>query len=994
MTPDRWNRLRSLYDVALDTPPEQRQSVLSSNPAADPELVDEVLRMIARGEAAGDLLHNSGARQLRQELLSPRPLIQPGDLISGRYRVDRLVGSGGMGEVYAATDLDNQPSLVALKTLRPESLGDENAHRRLRREALLASKISHPNVCRIFEVVPHEQDGVETSIIVMEYLDGPTLQAYLKQPAPLPFSEAEDLLRQCAAALASAHAQGVIHRDFKPSNVILVGARAVVTDFGLATPSLQFPPAGPSLSTLTATGQLLGTPEYMAPEQLRNHETTERSDIYSLGVVAFELFTRQRPTGTATGIASILDRLLEPAPSPRTINPAISRRWEAIILRCLERTPSRRFRRVAELLAAISSPWFIPYIPPPSRRQLLAAGTVATAAAAAFGYREFVQKPAQSKALRAAAGTPLLALPLRNQTGVADYDIHSQLLERQLQQSPHLLLVERGRFAALLERMAAKTDAPPTPEAIREAALRANVPFVLYTELGRAAQGFAIQAKLERIGSSSPRPIATEQKEFPAANAAAIPEALHLASLWVREQVGESANELREFDRLPEDVTTRSWQALLDYARGERELKQEQPEKAILAFKEAITQDPDFALAWMRVGDTSFSLTRQAEGLVAWQKAMDLIPAGRLTKPEEFRIRGNFYGDTWDFAKSVEVYEAFSSYYPYSFPALRFRAAPLLRIGRAQESIDVLQQAFRLNPSATLTHVSLALHHAAAGQFPQAWESIESARKVHAQWAGRMGSIVAFLAGDYERIEAELDRAANPSLWPWQSTIQRMRAYFLSERGEWDKALSILESAVTLDDQKGLLAEKFAKEVSIATLWFRLNEHARAITLLSSLLPIAKDLELHSKVISLLARNGAVEEATRWFSVLPSTPDVTSIRVNRLIAQGELALARGYLERGEQCMREASGLLPTIWSREFLAYALLRAGKRDEGISVLSKSAENKSAFILSRTSPLPGSWGDLLVSLLNNSPDRSVAAVQCRNELAKLRPNQIPKSN
>jgi hypothetical protein len=152
-------------------------------------------------------------------------------------------------------------------------------------------------------------------------------------------------------------------------------------------------------------------------------------------------------------------------------------------------------------------------------------------------------------------------------------------------------------------------------------------------------------------------------------------------------------------------------------------------------------------------------------------------------------------------------------------------------------------------------------------------------------------------------------------------------------------------------------------------------------------------LELQSKAISLLARNGAVDEATRWLSALPSTPDVKSLRIIRLIAQGELALARGYLKQGEQSMREASGLLPVVWSREFLAFALLRSGQRDEGIAVLNKSAENKAAFILSRTSPLPGSWGDILVSLLKNSPDSSVATNQWRNEIAKLRPNLIPKS-
>ena len=214
-----------------------------------------------------------------------------------------------------------------------------------------------------------------------------------------------------------------------------------------------------------------------------------------------------------------------------------------------------------------------------------------------------------------------------------------------------------------------------------------------------------------------------------------------------------------------------------------------------------------------------------------------------------------------------------------------------------------------------------------------------------------------------------------------------MRAYYLAERGQWNRSMEVLQRAVIMDQKNGLLAEQFAKCVSIAALHFRFSEHAKAKQTLAPLLGRSMDLVLHTAAIALFARNGAIAEASRWMAALPVGPAVPRLLVLRAIAQGEIAVAEGDFGRGEALMRGASQLLPTFWPREFLAHALLRSNKTGEAASVLEQCAELKPALFFSRTLPLPGFWGDLLVSLGNNSAIQPNRAAHWRTELAKLRP-------
>lgn len=290
------------------------------------------------------------------------PMFSPGDVLAERYRVLRFLAEGGMGEVYEVQDQELGGRLAA-KTVRAEVAADPTALERFRREIQLARRVTHPNVCRMFDVAYHRPDptAAGTIFLTMELLLGPTLAERIAA-GPMSPEAALPIIRQIAAALDAAHEAGIVHRDLKPANVVLVPGqtpgkedlvRAVVTDFGLARIDTANSAAAEASMTMTAAGFFIGTPAYVAPEQIEGGAVTAATDVYAFGVVMFEMLTGKVPFLGETAIATAVKRLQQPAPSPRLHAAALDARWEAAILRCLERRPEDRFSRAGDLVAAL-----------------------------------------------------------------------------------------------------------------------------------------------------------------------------------------------------------------------------------------------------------------------------------------------------------------------------------------------------------------------------------------------------------------------------------------------------------------------------------------------------------------------------------------------------------------------------------------------------------------------------------------------------------------
>jgi len=290
--------------------------------------------------------------------------LRPDTVLGRRYRIVRFIARGGMGEVWEAEDL-TLGARIALKVVAPATAGESTNRERLRREVQLARRVTHPNVCRLFDIMTVEleaPDGGHHKLVglTMELVEGRTLAERLARSGRIRPDRALNLARQIASALAAAHAAGVIHRDLKCSNVILDGsadrpelARAVVTDFGLARPAPTSRAAEPE--PLTEAHTVMGTTEYMAPEQARGETLTPACDVYALGVVLYEMLTGRRPFAGKTPMAVLLQAARSRPAPPSTEVRGLDPHWDAVILRCLAWEPAERYRDGSEVLAALDS---------------------------------------------------------------------------------------------------------------------------------------------------------------------------------------------------------------------------------------------------------------------------------------------------------------------------------------------------------------------------------------------------------------------------------------------------------------------------------------------------------------------------------------------------------------------------------------------------------------------------------------------------------------
>src|SRR5262245_51544571 len=376
------------------------------------------------------------------------PLFAPGATLAGRYRVVRFIAARGMGEVYEAEDLALGTE-VALKTIRPEVAARGRVVERFRREILLARRVTHPNVCRIFDLGQHSvsESGPAVTFLTMELLSGETLRQRLHARGTLSAEEAFPLVTQMAAALGAAHEAGVVHRDFKSSNVMLVPSRApgapprvAVTDFGLAWSG------GDHLVSITCPDVLVGTPAYVAPEQVEGHEVTARADIYAFGVVLYEMVTGHLPFEGDSPLSTVFKRFREAPVPPRHHAPDLPPPWEEAILTCLEREAARRFATADQVVQALSAE------KPPrpqavGRRRRLVLAAIAAAAAAVGGGTYLWKERAASRPVlpgrpAAAARRAVAVLGFKNLSG----DAHHVWLSTALAE---MLTVELGAGARL-----------------------------------------------------------------------------------------------------------------------------------------------------------------------------------------------------------------------------------------------------------------------------------------------------------------------------------------------------------------------------------------------------------------------------------------------------------------------------------------------------------------------------------------------------------------
>lgn len=350
ISPDEWEQVKQLLEEALRLDSRDIPAFLN-RAALDGSVRHEVERLLTyRSEAAG---RSSPASALETADFDVQHRFSIGTVLCNRFRVVRFIAAGGMGEIYEARDQELQVT-VAIKTIRHD-LADQPAFlHRFRREVRLARQVTHPNVCRIHDLFYDSGPGGGCHFVSMEFLNGETLADRLRRTGPMTLSEAAPIISAMADALSAAHGAGILHRDFKPGNVMLVSpsdtqpGRTVVTDFGLA-----FRFAGES-RTGDVTVHFAGTPAYMSPEQIEGGELTQASDIYALGLMMYEIVTGKAPFDTAPTGLGAMTRLYEKPVPPSSYCPDLDRTLEKAILQCLERDPSSRPQSAKEIVHTVN----------------------------------------------------------------------------------------------------------------------------------------------------------------------------------------------------------------------------------------------------------------------------------------------------------------------------------------------------------------------------------------------------------------------------------------------------------------------------------------------------------------------------------------------------------------------------------------------------------------------------------------------------------------
>ena len=646
-----------------------------------------------------------------------------------RYEIRGFVGAGGMGEVYRAHDqkLDRE---VAIKVLPEGLIHDPDRLRRFDREARAAAALNHSNILDVHDLGEHEG----RPFIVTELLEGESLRAVIAS-GRLTLAKAVEYGRQIATGLAAAHDGGITHRDIKPANLFLTTEGQVkILDFGLAklAPAETSPgelSQSPTQTLQTETGFAMGTPGYMAPEQLHGKPADHRSDVFSLGVVLYEMVAGAHPfpgTTTAEVQAAILK---EEAPNLSQANPKVPPLLEHLVSRCLEKRPEDRFQSARDLLFALEE---------------LSSGQVTTRPPRSFPRRGFVVGAGLVLAAMVIAyllnPSPLLGFEERDWILVTDFE-HPEgeeglaralklALTVGVQESGYVNVFSRPQIAGVLQQMQRPYDIAIDQEIGREICQRAGIKGLVAPEVTQVGDGYLLTVGLIEPASG----VAVESFSARAKDEDGILDALETVLQRLRRAIGESPFAVRSDEKRLAEVTTASLEALKAYSEGLHLWNAGEYEQAVARHEKAIELDPDFASAYAALGSAyaSYIFNSRDKARVNFEAALERLD--RVGDREINFIKAQYAGFLGRADEEIESLKAHLASYPDD-------VGPLLNLGNCYRdlgdhtrAIEAYREALKIAPRAAGAMINIATCLTSEGDTEEAVEFYRAAFEIQPSW--------------------------------------------------------------------------------------------------------------------------------------------------------------------------------------------------------------------------------------------------------------------
>jgi tetratricopeptide (TPR) repeat protein/tRNA A-37 threonylcarbamoyl transferase component Bud32/TolB-like protein len=734
--------------------------------------------------------------------------LSPGDLLSNRYEILTLIGEGGMGRVFKVHDRELDKT-VALKLIRNEHAQDPTHIQRFKQELLLARQITHKNVVRIYDF--GEANGYK--FFTMEWIDGENLRKTIRGCGKLSVKEALPLARQILEALQEAHSQGVVHRDLKPHNVMIDNEGTPrILDFGIARTE--------DTNTMTSTGAVMGTPDYMSPEQACGEKAGPQSDLFSLGVILYEMLTGELPFQAESPMSRVVMRLTKKPTAPRELNSELPDYLERIILKCMEVERELRYQSADEVLRdlereQVDRSFSLKIRLAAARHKPALAVTAALAIAAAVAFLAInTWRSTPSPPPPDIPVTTLAIVPFTNATGAEELDWMrdglADMLFTDISQSRYIRPVPTERIATLLSELGVDGQSRLHEKTLDSISELAPADSVLHGQFVGSEGRLRLDLTLRKAGTGVPLHFKVEED---------VDQVFGLVdqiTLHVKEQFDLSPDQLKgDTDRPIAEVSTDSFEALQAYQTGLAHIRQGANQNALPLLKNAVASDPQFAMALAKLAEAYLNLGEHHQAEEVITKAQEVSEASPLPLVERYTIHAIAALVEDDLETAAKSYGELASLYPADPDIHLSLAQSLEKVGHMREAAESYQNVLSLSPGNGAAMLGLGRAQVLLGRGEEAIESLQGTLDTghfddDLESMGMIHSIMGVAFRDTGRLDEAIDHLKSSLEYRrragdirGQSTTLTNLAAVYEHQGDIEKALEAEREAVSLARQIG-----------------------------------------------------------------------------------------------------------------------------------------------------------------------------------------------